>query len=369
MPELFPDKSIISFNWSITISLMILPSTLVTLIVLPITDGYSKLTFTMFLVGLGEIYIPSLSQVEFKDITLYKDEFNIEILEDISLEGLSETDLYLAERKAKINLNTQEIIKQFISYGVGCIMGRYSLDKEGLIIANSDDELVINNEELVVKGEDGEIRHTISNPAFVPDVDGIIPVVDTEYFSDDIVNRFVEFVEISFGSEYLDTNLSFIANALDKKDTEFSKDAIRRYFLEKFMDDHIKRYNKRPIYWMFQSDKKGKAFNCLVYLHRYHENTVGKIRQEYLLPYQARIQTKLSELTEELETSTSKGQLQKQIQILANKINEIKAYDENVKYFTEHKVNIDLDDGVAVNYKKLEKILYKEPKITKSKED
>ncbi len=320
-------------------------------------------------------------KVEFKDITLYKDEFNLSTEEDISFEDLSETDLYLAERKTKINLNIQEIVKQFISYGVGCIMGRYSLDKEGLVIANSDDELVINNEELVIKGEDGEIRHTIPNPAFVPDVDGIIPVVDTEYFSDDIVNRFVEFVETVFGSEYLDTNLSFIANALDKKDIEFPKDAIRRYFLDKFMDDHIKRYKNRPIYWMFQSgdntgtDKKAKkekslkAFNCLAYLHRYHENTVGKIRQEYLLPYQARIQAELNRISEEMESASNKGQLQKEAQIFANKINEIKAYDENVKYFTEHKEKLDLDNGVAVNYKKLEKILYKEPKITKSKED
>lgn len=321
-------------------------------------------------------------KVDFKDITLYKDEFNIETIEDISLEALSASDLYLAERNTRATLNLQEVIKQFISYAVGCIMGRYSLDKEGLIIANSDDELMINGDELIIKGiEDSEIRHSIPNPSFIPDVDGIIPVVDTEYFEDDIVNRFVDFVKIAFGSEYLDTNLLFIANALDKKEIETSKEAIRRYFLDKFMDDHIKRYNKRPIYWMFQSGEKTepgkkvkkekslKAFSCLVYLHRYHENTVGKIRQEYLLPYQARIQTELSEVTEKLETSSSKGQLQKQIQNLANKINEIKAYDEHVKYFTEHKEKLDLDDGVAVNYKKLSKILYDEPKITKSKED
>ncbi len=321
-------------------------------------------------------------KVDFKDITLYKDEFSLETLEDISLDGLNGSDLYLAERKTRINLNLQEVIKQFISYAVGCIMGRYSLNKEGLIIANSDDELIINGDELIIKGiEDSEIRHSIPNPSFIPDIDGIIPVVDTEYFEDDIVNRFVDFVKVVFGSEYLDTNLLFIANALDKKEIETSKEAIRRYFLDKFMDDHIKRYNKRPIYWMFQSGEKTepgkkvkkekslKAFSCLVYLHRYHENTVGKIRQEYLLPYQARIQTELSEVTEKLETSSSKGQLQKQIQNLANKINEIKAYDEHVKYFTEHKEKLDLDDGVAVNYKKLSKILYDEPKITKSKED
>lgn len=334
-------------------------------------------------------------KVEFKDITLYKDEFKIEpLIGDISLDSLSASDLYLAERKTRLNLNLQELIKQFVSYGVGCIMGRYSLDKEGLIIANSDDKLIINTvgadsisvQELLVVGaslEDAQpdIRHTIPNPTFIPDEDGIIPVVDTEFFEDDIVSRFIDFVKVAFGSEYLDTNLLFIANALDKKDIETSKDAIRRYFLDKFMDDHIKRYNKRPIYWMFQSGpksdatKKGKkekslkAFNCLVYLHRYHENTVGKIRQEYLLPYQARIQSELNRITEEMDTASNKGQSQTLAQVLANKINEIKTYDEDVKYFTEHKEKLDLDNGVAFNYKRLAKILYDEPKITKSKED
>lgn len=303
--------------------------------------------------------------------------------------------------------NKTEIIKQFISYAVGVIMGRYSLDKPGLIMANSDDKLIIenagahcmcpNNEiisndsvgvplvgtqindtKIVKEGHmqcaptetptikitdhNGNIRHEIPNASFIPDADGIIPILDEDYFDDDITNRFIELVKITYGEATLDENLLFIAEALDKKKMETSKECIRRYFLNEFMKDHMQRYNKRPIYWLFQSNKKGKAFNALVYLHRYEENTVGRIRQDYMLKYQSKLEAELKTIAKDIEVANGADRkiLEKEEKNISEKINEIRKYDEKIKYYTEHKIKLDLDDGVKVNYGKLYDVLYEE---------
>jgi len=286
--------------------------------------------------------------------------------------------------------NKTEIVKQFISYAVGVMMGRYSLDKPGLIMANSDDKLTVsvgadsisaqsdniagskpdqNNRAglepaptIKITDQNGNIRHEIPNATFIPDDDGIIPILDMEYFEDDIVSRFVEVVKVIYGETTLEENLLFIAEALGKKKTETSKECIRRYFLNDFAEDHMKRYKKRPLYWLFQSDKKGKAFNALVYLHRYDENTVGRIRQDYMLKYQNKLDAELTTIAKDIEEATGpeRKKLEKEEKLISDKINEIKKYDESVKYFTEHKISLDLDDGVLVNYGKLYDILYQE---------
>ncbi len=338
--------------------------------------------------------------VDFEDITLFKKELKDRTglvgAESISarndenqLNGNNENhwaDMESAPTGITKYFDKSEIIKQFISYAVGCMMGRYSIDKEGLIIANSDDKLMVgadsisaqntesisdqNTPTITITGADGEIRHEIKNARYIPDADGIIPVTDREYFEDDIVSRFEEFVKCIYGEKTLDDNMMFIAEALDKKSTETAKECIRNYFLNEFMKDHIQRYKKRPIYWMFQSDKKGKAFNALVYMHRYDENTVGRIRHDYMLKYQARLESELKNIADDIDsvTGSERKNLEKQQTNIANKVNEIKKYDEKIKYFTEHKVSIDLDDGVMVNYTKLADILFEDKTITKKSE-
>ncbi len=313
--------------------------------------------------------------VDFEDITLLKKEkkiIPIEIpasTEKEQAEKDKTTEGYLYNRGALLKFDRNEIIKQFISYSVGCIMGRYSLDKPGLIMANSDDQLRIENGKLRIEGLDGEVRHEIDKPIFIPDSDGIVPILDDDSseIDDDITNRFMEFVRAAYGDDSLDENLLFIAESIGKKKTETSKECIRRYFLNEFTKDHMQRYKKRPIYWLFTSSNKGKAFNALVYLHRYNENTVGKMRQDYLLKYQAILEAKLKIKSEEFDSleGAAKKKAEKEKKSLAEKVNEIKEYDEKVKYYAEHRISLDLDDGVKVNYKKLGDILYQEKSLLK----
>ena len=305
--------------------------------------------------------------VDFNDITLLKKEakiVNIEIpssTEEERAEKDKTADGYLYNRGTKLEFDREEIIKQFISYGVGCIMGRYSLDKPGLIMANSDDQLIIENVQCTIKGPDGEVRHEIKNPRFIPDEDGIIPIVSDEYFGDDIVERFVEFVKAAYGDESLEENLNFVAQALGKKSSESARECMRRYFVKDFMKDHVQRYKKRPIYWLMDSGKKD-GFKALIYLHRYHPLTVGAVRTDYLLKYQEILEGKKvlveKQLLEEI-TPKEKKDLEKELKVLNEKLDEIRKYDSLVKHYAEKRVVLDLDDGVKVNYGKLDEILYK----------
>ncbi len=230
-------------------------------------------------------------------------------------------------------------VRSFISYAVGCMFGRYSLDQEGLQYAGGEFDL--------------------SNYSkFVPDDDNIIPVLDSEYFEDDIVGRFVEFVKTCFGEETLEENLEFIANAL-AKNKKPSREKIRDYLLKNFFNDHKKIYKKCPIYWQFSSGKQN-GFNCLVYMHRYEPSLVARIRTDYLHKTQKAIEQAISNCDNIINHSSSsseivratkdKSKLQKQLQ-------ETQEYDEALAHIANQNIEIDLDDGVKVNYAKFQNVV------------
>ena len=234
--------------------------------------------------------------------------------------------------------NLIDDIKSFISFAVGCMFGRYSLDNDGLQYTG------------------GEFK--IKNyHKFIPDMDDIIPVLDSEYFEDDIVGRFVEFVKVCFGEDYLEENLDFIANAL-AKNKKPSREKIRDYFLKNFFNDHKKTYKKRPIYWQFSSGKHN-GFSCLIYMHRYEPNIVARIRTDYLHKTQKAIEqaiancdniiNHLSSNTEVTKATKEKSKLQKQLK-------ETQEYDEALAHIANQNIKINLDDGVKVNYAKFQNI-------------
>ena len=261
-------------------------------------------------------------------------------------------------------------IKSLISYAVGCMFGRYSLDKEGLIYAGGDFDKIYKKN----KKEDGgfagvsQANYKVLNDngkeitlSFEVDNDNIIPITDEPYFKDDIVERFKEFIRVVYGKETLNENLDFIAETLGKKGTETSEDTIRRYFVNDFFKDHVKTYQKRPIYWLFDSGKKD-GFKALIYMHRYNENLVPKIRLDYLYRMQTTYEHLLSDinykLTTDLSVSEKKEVQKKKIEINA-KLQELKEYYEKIAHIANQRIKIDLDDGVKVNYKKFEDVLAK----------
>lgn len=267
-------------------------------------------------------------------------------------------------------------IKSLISYAVGCMFGRYSLDKEGLIFAGGDfnstyekykGQNLINENGQPLAGNDGgwagaslsdykylktendEIELTYS-----PDLDNIIPIMENNYFGDDIVVRFKKFVEIVYGKETLYENLDFIADTLGKRNGENSEETIRRYFINDFYNDHVKMYQKRPIYWLFDSGKKN-GFKCLIYMHRYNEGLVSKIRLDYLHRMQNTYEKELKEISDKLNDDldlASKRELFKKQADISAKLQETNEYDEKIAHIADQKIKIDLDDGVVVNYAK-----------------
>ena len=233
-------------------------------------------------------------------------------------------------------------MKSFISYTVGCMMGRYSLDEEGLVYAGG--EFDINKYK-----------------TFQVDEDAIIPITDNEYFKDDIVSKFVEFVKIVFGSETLEENLNYIADTecFKRKTNETSRDCLRRYFLKGFMEDHLKVYQKRPIYWMFDSGKQN-GFKALIYMHRYDENMVAKIRTDYLHRIQRTYESEIirleKDINSEVLSAKEKTRAKKDKEKISKQIDECKAYDQVIAHVANQRISIDLDDGVKVNYNKFQGI-------------
>ena len=229
-------------------------------------------------------------------------------------------------------------IKSFISYAVGCMFGRYSLDNEGLQFAGG--KFNINN------------YHK-----FIPDDDNIIPILDSEYFEDDIVNRFVEFVKTCFGKETLEENLDFIANAL-AKNKKPSREKIRDYLLKNFFNDHKKTYKKCPIYWQFSSGKEN-GFNCLIYIHRYEPSLVARIRTDYLHKTQKAIEQAIANCDNIINHSSSKQEVVKATKDkakLQKQLKETQEYDEALSHIANQNIEIDLDDGVKVNYAKFQNV-------------
>lgn len=234
--------------------------------------------------------------------------------------------------------NLKDEIIYFISYAVGCMFGRYSLDCDGICYAGGN-------------------YNTSNYRSFLPDKDNIIPISDDSgiYYDDDIVGRFKEFIKKVFGEEKLNENLSFISEVLGKKGTETNEDTIRRYFVNDFYNDHLKLFQKRPIYWMFDSGKKN-GFKCLIYIHRYEEQIVSKIRTKYLHNTLSIYEREVSELEYKInneEVSTiDKRNIQNKIVELNNKITECNEYEEMVGNVANKMIKLDLDDGVQVNYSK-----------------
>lgn len=240
-------------------------------------------------------------------------------------------------RRADLNRD----IRSLISYAIGCIMGRYSLDKPGLIHA-------------------GQPFDPSLHQTFPADIDAIIPITDQAYFDDDIVTRFVEFLRITYSHETLTENLEFIANALTLRNGETPLERIRRYFLQEFISDHIQTYKKRPIYWLFTSGKK-RAFAALIYLHRYNEDTLARIRTDYVLELQVKLDGEIARAQQQLENASStvgKKAATKRLKELQDQQLELREYQAKLQHLSDARIKLDLDDGVAYNYTQFKGLVY-----------
>ena len=301
-------------------------------------------------------------KVSFDDITILKKEAKIvEIDNSKAKEFSSESERYLYDRGVSLEFNKDELVKQFLSYAIGCIMGRYSTDKPGLIMANSDDVLELSSNKFLVKDANGDIRQEVETK-FLPDEFGILPITAEKDFSNDIVERVKEFVKFVYGEESLKDNLNFIAEALGNKDNKNPEEIIRAYFIKDFYADHLQRYQKRPIYWLMNSGKKN-AFSCLFYIHRYEPLTVARVRADYLIHYQEMLENKRKFIERQLYaediTAKEKKNVEKELKDLDVLLKELREYANEVKHIAEQKIALDLDDGVNVNYERLGAILKK----------
>ena len=301
-------------------------------------------------------------KVSFDDITILKKEAKIvEIDNSKAREFSSESEKYLYDRGVSLEFNKDELVKQFLSYAIGCIMGRYSTNKPGLIMANSDDVLELSSNKFLVKDANGDIRQEVETK-FLPDEFGILPITAEKDFSNDIVERVKEFVKFVYGEESLKDNLNFIAEALGNKDNKNPEEIIRTYFIKDFYADHLQRYQKRPIYWLTNSGKKN-ALSCLFYIHRYEPLTIARVRADYLIPYQEMLENKRKfierQLYDEDISAKEKKNVEKELKDLDILLKELREYANEVKHIAEQKITLDLDDGVNVNYEKLEAILKK----------
>jgi len=226
-------------------------------------------------------------------------------------------------------------IRSLISFAVGCIFGRYSLDTEGLVYA-------------------GGVWDVSKYCSFIPDKDNIIPICDDEYFDDDILGRFVDFIRVAFGTETLEKNLKFVADKLGGNGTP--REVIRNYFLNDFFKDHCKTYQKRPIYWLFDSGKKN-GFKALIYVHRYDENTIGNLRIDYLHRMHRIYENEIARMQDTIENSRDAREVTaatKRKEKLIKQLQETKEYDEKIAHLALARTSIDLDDGVKVNYEKVQ---------------
>ena len=228
-------------------------------------------------------------------------------------------------------------IVSLISYAVGCLFGRYSLDIEGLAYAGGE--------------WDSSKYQTI-----IPDSDYILPICDDDYFDDDIVGKFIDFVRKVYGEDTLEENLRFIANALGGKGTP--RQVIRSYFLNDFYSDHLKTYQKRPIYWLFSSGKKN-GFKALIYMHRYQPDLLARMRTDYVHEQQERYRTQIRMLEDSEKTAapSERVKLNKQMTKLKDQALEIQKYEEQIHHLADQMISIDLDDGVKVNYAKFQSVL------------
>ena len=239
-------------------------------------------------------------------------------------------------------------ITSLISYAVGCMFGRYSLDVDGLVLADQGATV----DDYLAKMPNSD------HVTFMPDSDNVLPITDDEYFDDDIVRYFIDFVRTVYGEGTLEQNLAFIAEALGGKGT--SREVIRTYFLKDFFKDHCQTYKKRPIYWLFDSGKKN-GFKCLVYMHRYQPDLLARIRTDYVHEQQERYRAQIGYVNDAL-VSAERGKrvrLDKRIKKLNDQLKETIAYEEKLHHLADQMIKIDLDDGVKVNYAKFQDVLAK----------
>ena len=247
-------------------------------------------------------------------------------------------------------------IKRLISYAMGCMMGRYSIDKPGLIFA----------------GEGNEGFNPGHYRSIHADDDGIIPLLDTDWgFPDDAANRLVEFISVVWPEEGLEQNVKFVAESLGLGSNEQPRETIRRYLATGYYKQHLTMYRKRPIYWLFSSGKH-RAFQCLVYLHRYHEGTLARMRTEYVIPLQGQIAARIDQLEGDKAKATStshRNKLQKEQTDLKKQQAELRIFEEKLRHLADEKITLDLDDGVKVNYAKFGDLLADSKVITGGKDD
>jgi hypothetical protein len=244
-------------------------------------------------------------------------------------------------------------IKSFISYAVGCMFGRYSLDEEGLIYAGGDfdDKFRIRNGQWEIMTKEGWKKSRVNIVEH-----NVIPIADGDYFEDGILERFIEFVKVSFGEQTLEENLDYIAETLGKRDNETSRQAIRRYFLKDFYKDHVRTYKNRPIYWLFDSGKQD-GFKALIYMHRYNSSTVARVRTDYLHSLQKKYEAEINHLDILIDSDISereKAAARKKKETILKQIEECRLYDEAIAHVANQRIEIDIDDGVKVNYAKFQ---------------
>lgn len=268
----------------------------------------------------------------------YEEELNEIFVEIYGLKG--ELDIHVADKDVTVRrADLQRDIKSLISYAVGCMFGRYSLEKDGLVCAGKNNDI-------------------FTGAVYSVDSDNIIPICDDDYFDDDITQRFVSFIKQCYGEESLESNLKFIADALEG--TGSSRDVIRNYFMTDFYADHVKTYQKRPIYWMFDSGRKN-GFKCLIYQHRYQPDTVARIRTDYVHEQQSRYNTAIEDAERRAQSAagSEKVKIDKKLKKLRDQTAEIHKYEEKIHHIADQMIGIDLDDGVKDNYAKLQDVLSK----------
>lgn len=274
----------------------------------------------------------------------------------------------------------QREIKSLVSYAVGCMFGRYSLDREGLVFAGGDfDKVYWKHKGIAALDENGdpigggfagfgqapyrylrfkEDKDPDEVPllAYAPNYDNCIPITDDNYFGeDDIVKRFADFIKAVYGEETLEENLNFIAEALGNRG-KTSREVIRNYFLNDFYKDHLKIYQKRPIYWLFDSGKQN-GFKALVYMHRWNADTIGNVRVEYLHKTQKIYMNELDRMQDTIDNSNDAREVsaaKKAKEKLTKQLKETKDYDASMAHLANMRIDIDLDDGVKVNYEKVQ---------------
>jgi hypothetical protein len=263
--------------------------------------------------------------------------------EDVTLRNNPDFEFRKYDRSVRMKLDIRARVDDLVSYAVGCMFGRYSLDETGLILADQGAAL-------------RDFLAKVPAPTFVPDGDNVIPIVDGDWFEDDIVARFREFLRMAFGEEHFEENLRFVTESLGVND-------LRSYFLKSFYDDHVKRYKKRPIYWLFSSPKE--SFNALIYLHRYTPSTVSTVLNEYLREYAAKLTASLQQqerLVADGGTPRQVAAAQKEADRLRKVLVELEEYEHNVLYpLASRQLAIHLDDGVKANYPKFGAALKKIP--------